>query len=231
MSFTPIRTNPEPVCRPSSANVMPASGKLKGRKVTQFSDDMFADNPLKRTMGIAVMNALSTVCWQERPPKSYEIEIGVDALDKVMIPEKGFVVVVGALVPAIKALKQRGKPFGILEWDPLTLKEDELEFFVPFQQAPAAVPKADFLIITKTTLINDTIEDVLRLRKPQAKTVVMGPALSMLPDAFFSRGGDVLEGIMVTDADWFLDLVSEADSGNRFFDEGAERIVIQTVCS
>ena len=47
----------------------------------------------------------------------------MDVLDKVMIPEEGFVVVVGALVLAIKALKQRGKPFGILEWDPLTLKK------------------------------------------------------------------------------------------------------------
>jgi len=75
MSLTPIKTNPELVCCPSSACVMPASGKLKGRRVTQFLDDMFADNPLKRTMGIVVMNALSTVCWQERPPKSYEIEI------------------------------------------------------------------------------------------------------------------------------------------------------------
>ena len=53
----------------------------------------------------------------------------------------------------------------------------------------------------------------------------------MLPDAFFSRGVDALEGIMVTDADRFLDLVSEADSGNRFFDGGAERIVIQAVYS
>ncbi|HOO41774.1 MAG TPA: DUF364 domain-containing protein [Syntrophales bacterium] len=229
--FTPIKTIPEAVCCPSSARAMPASGKLKDRKVKQFLDDMFADNPLKRTMGIAVMNALSTVCWQKRPPESYEIKIGVDALDEVTIPEEGFVVVVGALVPAIKALKQRGKPFGILELDPLTLKKDELEFFVPFQQASAAVPKADLVIVTGTTLINDTLEELLRLRKPQARVVVLGPTVSMLPDAFFSRGVDVLGGIMVTDADRLLDLIAEAGSGYHFFGKGAERVVIQAVSS
>lgn len=225
--FTPIKAIPDAVCCPSSARAMPTSGKLKNRKVMQFLDDMFTDNPLKRTMGIAVMNALSTVCWQERPPKSYEIKIGVDAIDEVTIPEEGFVVVVGALVPAIKPLKQRGKPFGILELDPLTLKADELEYFVPGEQAPDVVPKADLLIITGTTLINDTLEDLLKLRKPDARVVVLGPTASMLPEAFFRRGVDVLGGIIVTDADQLLDLIAEAGSGYHFFGKGAERAVIR----
>jgi len=229
--FTPIKAIPQAVCCPSSARAMPASGKLKNRGVTQFLDEMFSDNPLKRTMGIAVLNALSTVCWREKRPESYEIKIGVDALDELTIPEEGFVVVVGALVPAIKALKQRGKPFGILELDPLTLKEDELEFFVPIERASETIPKADYLIITGTTLINDTLEELLRLKKADARVVVLGPTASMLPEAFFRRGVDVLGGIMVTDADQLLDLISEAGSGYHFFGKGAERVVIQAVGS
>ena len=66
LCFTPIKAVPEAVCCPSSARVMPASGKLRGRKAMEFVDEMLSGNPLKKTMGIAVLNALSVMCWKER---------------------------------------------------------------------------------------------------------------------------------------------------------------------
>jgi uncharacterized protein (DUF4213/DUF364 family) len=228
LCFTPIKAIPEAVCCPSSARVMPASGKLEGRKAVQFLDEMLSGNPLKKTMGIAVLNALSTVFWTKKPPEVYGIRTGVDALDDMVIPDEGFVVVVGALIPALKKLKQRGKPFGILELDPMTLKADEMEFFVPFEKAPEIVPKADLFVITGTTLINDTLEGLLEMRKPSADVIVVGPTASMLPDAFFRRGVNVIGGVMVTDANRVLNVIAEAGSGYHFFGKGAERVVIET---
>lgn len=227
LCFTPIKTIPEAVCCPSSAMVMPASGKLNGRKVTQFLDEMSSGNPLKKTMGIAVLNALSSTYWETHPPESYRIRTGVDALDGVAFPDSAFVVVVGALVPTIRSLKQRAKPFAILELDPLTLKADELEHFVPFKEAHEVVPKADILVVTGTTLINDTLEDLLKMRKPGAEIVVVGPTASMLPDAFFRRGVTRIGGVTVTDADRVLKVIAEAGSGYHFFGKGAEMAVIQ----
>jgi len=227
LCFTPIKTIPEAVCCPSSALVMPASGKLEGRKAVQFLDEMFGGNPLKKTMGIAVLNALSSLRWRKQPPETYSISAGIDALDEMVIPDDGFVVVVGALIPALKALKQRGKRFAILELDPSTLKSDEIEFFVPPEEAPEAISKADLLVITGTTLINDTLEGILEMRKPGAEIIVLGPTASMLPDAFFRRGVTVIGGVMVTDADRVLNVIAEAGSGYHFFGKGAERVVIR----
>jgi len=109
---------------------------LEGRKALQFLDEMFSGNPLKKTLGIAVLNALSSLCWKREPPETYRIRTGVDAFDEMIIPDDGFVAIVGALTPVIKALMQRCKSFAILERDPLTLKDDEMEFLVP----PATVP-------------------------------------------------------------------------------------------
>jgi len=226
LCFTPIKSIPEAVCCPSSARVMPASGRLEGRKATRFLDEMFSGNPLKRTMGIALLNALSAECWKRKPPETYRISAGVDALEDMMLPEEGFVVVVGALAPAIKALKQRGKPFGILELDPSTLRADELEFLVPPEKAPGAVSRADLLVITGTTLINDTLEGLLEWRKPGAEIIVVGPTASMIPDAFFRRGVSILGGIRVTDADRVLSVIAEAGSGYHFFGKGADRVTI-----
>jgi uncharacterized protein (DUF4213/DUF364 family) len=229
LCFTPVKAIPEAVCCPSSARAMPASGKLKGKKATQIIDEMQSGNPLKKTMGIAVMNALSAACWDERPPVTYEIRTGVDAFDEVAVPEDGYVVVVGALIPIIRVLKQRGQPFGILELDPMALKPDEMKYYVPHQLAPEKVSQADLLVITGTTLINDTIEGLLEMRKPGATVIVVGPTASMLPEAFFRRGVSVLGGVMVTDPDRVLNVISEAGSGYHFFGNGAERTVIQPI--
>ncbi len=208
---------------------MPSSGKLRGRKAIEFLEEMFSGNPLKRTMGIAVMNALSTMCWTKRPPEAYEVRMGIDALDVIKIPEDAYVVVVGAIIPALHALKKRGKPFGILESDPLTLKEDEMKYYMPLESVCEKIPEADLLIITGTTLINDTLEGLLAMRKPGARAIVVGPTVSMLPDAFFRRDVTMLGGVTVTDADRVLDVIAEAGSGYHFFGRGAERIVIEAV--
>jgi uncharacterized protein (DUF4213/DUF364 family) len=227
--FTPIKSIPEAVCCPSSARVMPSSGKLKGRSVTYFLDDMFAESHMKRALSIAVLNALSATCWRLSPPKTYEFKIDSDPLDHLTVPDEAQVVVVGALVPYIRMLKKRGKPFTILELDSRTLKEDELPYWVPPEKSSESVAQSDFLIITGTTLINDTLENLLQNAKPGAQIVVVGPTVSMLPDAFYRRGVTSLGGIAVTKPDLLLDTLNEAGSGYHFYGKSAERLVVQKI--
>ena len=193
----------------------------------EFVDEILGGNPLKRAMGIAVVNALSVMCWKERPPVAYSIKTGVDATDEVTIPDDDYVVVVGAIIPILRTLKQRNKPFGILELDPLTLKADEMKYYIPDVLVPEKVPRAGVLIITGTTLINNTLEELLRMRKPDARVIVMGPTASMLPGAFFRRGVSLLGGVIVTEPDRVLDVIAEGGSGYHFFERGAERVVIR----
>jgi len=225
--FTPIKSIPEAVCCPSSARAMPDSGRMKGEKLTSILDNMLLGNPLRKAIGIAALNALSASYWATQPDTGYVIRTDVDVLDNIDLPEDAYVAVVGALIPFVKVLKKRGKPFSILELDPRTLKEDEMPYYAPPETASERIPRADLLVITGTTLINDTLAGLLELRKPGARIIVVGPTASMLPDAFFSRGATVLGGITVTDPDRVLDVISEGGSGYHFFGKGAERTAIE----
>ncbi len=168
-------------------------------------------------------------CWKERWPASYELKTGMDAMDEVTIEEDDYVILVGAFVPVLKSLKRRGKPFGILELNPSVLYPDELPFLISSEQRDEKLAQADLIIATGTTLINDTLEGLLKFRKSSARVVVMGPTASCLPDAFFRRGVSLVGGVRVDDPDRVLDVIAEAGSGFHFFDQGAERIVIQRV--
>ena len=164
-------------------------------------------------------------CGSRGPGAPYSLQEGVDALDTLELAEDAHVVVVGALAPFLKVLKRRGKPYRVLELDPSTLKPDELPHFAPAASAPLEVPFADVLVVTGTSLINDSLEDLLALARPDATVVVVGPTASMLPQAFFRRGVDIVGGVLVTDPDPLLDVLSEAGSGFHFFGKSAERIV------
>ncbi len=231
LCFTPIKEIPAAVCCPSSAKAMPLSGKLIGRPVREYLDDLFSGNILKKTLGIAVLNALSASCWELMPDKGYELVVGVDAFDEVEIHSEQKAVVVGALVPIMKKLIQENVDFRVLEIDTATLKPREMAYYAPADQAPAYVPDADLLVITGTTLLNDTLPGLLALSKPGAQIIVTGPTASMLPDAFFRRGVTVLGGILVTKPDELLDIISEAGSGYHFFGKSAERLIIRNKCA
>lgn len=225
--FTPIKDIPEAVCCPSSARAMPSSGRLAGRSVDAHLKELTGDPPLKKALSIAVLNALSATCWEQSPPAGYTLETGIDPVDGSLIPEDAHVVVVGALAPYIKMLKGRDRPFSILEKDTRTLKLDEMPFYVPPEESSEAIAKADWLIITGTTVINDTLEGILSAARPGAEIILVGPTASMLPDAFFRRGIKAIGGITVTDADRLLDVLAEAGSGYHFYGKSAERLVIR----
>lgn len=226
LCFTPIKEIPQAVCCPSSARAMPLSGKLKDRKVTEYLSDIFSENILRRALGIAALNALSAYCWEKHPPKEYEILMGVDAFDQVNPENYKFSVVIGALVPILKKLIQAGKDFKVLEMDSSTLKGVELDHYAPAHDAPLYVPKADLLVITGVTVLNDTLEGILSHAAKGSEIIVTGPTASMLPDAFFKRGVTMMGGIVVTKPDELLDIIAEGGSGYHFFGKSAERVVI-----
>jgi uncharacterized protein (DUF4213/DUF364 family) len=229
MCFTPIKEIPQAVCCPSSLRALPWSGKFKGRLVTDFLDSLFDTSPMKRAVGIAIVNALSASCWKLDPPVEYSLERGPDALETIEIPGDANVVVIGALVPILQRLKKRGTPFSIIEMDPRTLKADEMPFWVPVDRTAEVVPKADLLIITGTSLLFHSLEPILASAKPGAQIIVVGPTASMLPGAFFRRGVTVLGGDLVSRPDDLLDILSEGGSGYHFFGKSADRIIIRNI--
>lgn len=83
------------------------------------------------------------------------------------------------------------------------------------------------LVVTGTTLINNTLEPLLALARPGASVVVVGPTASMLPGAFFRRGVTLLGGDRVTRPDELLDTIAEDGSGYHFFGKSAEKTIVR----
>jgi uncharacterized protein len=228
---TPLATLAHTVCCPSSALAMPFPGKLKGRPAGELAREALSGHGIRRAVGIAAVNALADCCWRRRPHPGVTLIAGVDAFDAAEIRHGDKVVVVGAFVPFLKELKRRRQSFVVLEQDPATLKADERPFFRPAAEAAQIVPEADVVLITGSTLVNATREDLLALARAEARVAVVGPTVGMLPDAFLARGADVLGSIRIREPDAFLDLLAEGGSGYHFFGRSAEKVVLVRAAS
>ena len=223
---TPIETVRETFCCASATAAGRSAGALRGCPAFDLAREAIGPNSLGRALGIAAMNALADACWRRRPHPDAELRIGVDAFQATGIRSGDMVVVVGAFVPFLHELKRRRQPYLVLEQNPATLKADELPFFRPADQATMVVPEADVVLITGTTLVNDTLEDLLALTKPDARVTVVGPTVGLLPDAFLRRGADVLGSVQIIEPDAFLDVLAEGGGAPDFLGRSAQKVVL-----
>ncbi|HWQ66476.1 MAG TPA: DUF364 domain-containing protein [Methanospirillum sp.] len=228
--FTPIKAIPESVCCPSSAQAMPRAGRLKGMPVADTFQYLAQPAPIKRAIAIATLNALSEGIWRDNPDEGkgiYTIVEGDEILNGMNLQEVKKAVVVGALIPVIKTIKEHGIPYRIAELDIRTLKAEEIPFFVSQENFPGELATADLVIISGTTLINDTMESILGQCNPAATIMIIGPTATMLPESFFLRNVSMVAGNRVIDPDEILDVLVEGGSGYHFYGHSSQKIIIQ----
>ncbi len=72
------------------------------------------------------------------------------------------------------------------------------------------------VLLSATSLLNGTFDDVLSMASGAREICVIGPSAPLLPDIFRDRGVTMLSGRRFTDVDRLLRIVSEA-GGTRCF--------------
>jgi uncharacterized protein (DUF4213/DUF364 family) len=227
VSYTPVKNIPQAVCCPSSAGRIFDPVKINGMPAAEVLTALPSKEPIKAAIAIATLNALSASCWERGLTDNYHIQLNTDAIDVVRMPAESSVAVIGAFVPILRKLKARGGRWWVIEQDPQTLKGDEMDHFIPADQSEETIAAADVLIITGVTLVNHTLEPILKAARPDAEIAVIGPTASMLPEALFAHGARVVGGVWVKKPDELLDVLAAGGSGYHFFDKLAPRIVIE----
>ncbi|MCX7854271.1 MAG: DUF364 domain-containing protein, partial [Caldilineales bacterium] len=76
------------------------------------------------------------------------------------------------------------------------------------EQVPQVLPQADVIAITASTLLNETFDEVMRYRRPDALVVMLG-GTAPLSTLWFDYGVDVVAGTYLADAQAALLSVSQ----------------------
>lgn len=184
----------------------PVPLRLKGMPVRNVLENK-ERSLLVGLVRLVVMNALSSkIITDDRYRISYDASV-IDLLDPTKLGKVGMV---GAIMPFLKRLKQiPGIDLSVIERKTESLKEEDMRFLVPTENADAVLRSCDTVIITGAAAANGTIEGLLDQTKTGATVIVAGPTASLLPDALFARNVGIVSGVKVTDADTALDMLSE----------------------
>jgi uncharacterized protein (DUF4213/DUF364 family) len=224
LAFTPRELH-ETVCCPRAAAAAPAAGRLAGQDAWTLASYALAPAPLRRAVGVAVLNALSTLALERYGVPQGRLVEDMDALHAAAVQPQDRVAMVGAFVPFIKVLKTQAAALWIVDKHRDALKPDELPFWRPPEQAEQVLSQADVVIITGSALVEGGMDELLAAARRARRVVVAGPTAPSWPPPFFARGVHVLGGIRVQDGDQILQVVSEGGSG-AFFTPAAEKICL-----
>jgi uncharacterized protein (DUF4213/DUF364 family) len=224
--YTPARAAITSDCCARLPKSMHLAGHLKGRPVKDFLADLWEDQAHCRALGIATINALAETLWRRRPLAGWRLTSGVDALTAAALQPSEKLVMVGAFVSYLRRLKETEAKFVVLELTEAPFLPEERVYYRPADMAPLLVPGADVLLMTGSTLVNDTMDDLLALARPDARVVLVGPSVPLMPDILAAKGADVLATIRISDPDRFLDILAEGGGAQGMFDGSADLVVL-----
>lgn len=224
-AFTPIADIPEAVCCPTTAARMPQAGNLEGSLVSEVLNYSLDPNVLKSAIGVATLNALSQWIAESEEGNEYHMIKEADGFDLLNIQPHETVSLIGAFGPYIRRLKTMGNPFFIIEKNAQTLKPDEMKYFKPEPEMRNALEKSTVVIITGTAIVNHTIDPILSMITNGKRAAIIGPTASLLPDAFFKRGLQVMAGVKILDSDLMIKILKQGGSAYHLLKECSEKIV------
>ena len=144
----------------------------EGQPAVQLLEKIKSDNPVERSMALALVNALNYKDALEYP----EDKKNKIMFDKFNIGEGTRVAMVGFIGPLVDLLKQKKASVEVLDGSRnMGQKED---FYSKLGNW------AEVLLLTSTSILNNTTEEILQHVSPTVKTVMLGPSTPMVAEAF-----------------------------------------------
>jgi uncharacterized protein (DUF4213/DUF364 family) len=117
-----------------------------------------------------------------------------------------------------------GNPFLIIERNSQALRLDEMKHFKPESEIRDALEKSHVAILTGTSIVNHTIDQILSLLRNGIRAAIIGPTASMIPDAFFNKGVRIMAGLEISNPDLMIKILKQGGSGYHLMKECGEKI-------
>jgi uncharacterized protein (DUF4213/DUF364 family) len=174
---------------------------VAGRSADEAMAWLLSDDPLEKTVGMAVLNALSQD-FLNKHPVAYRLDTQSDLFSLMQLDKTSRVGVVGFFRPMMQRLVDNAGEVVVIEQAPELLRESH-----PFTMTadPTALQACDKILITATTVLNDSLPVLMPHCANAAFVAMMGPTAGFLPDAVFELGVDAVGFTRVENLDLFMD--------------------------
>ncbi len=201
--------------RRGNCTVFNAAGTIRGSRVGDLMELNERGDLLSRSLCLAAFNALVNIEGSGDEGDVFDL-IDVKAGDRVAM--------VGLIEPVAAMLKRMGCEVSVYE---------DRSVAHPLVSDPATMAErcgeADIIIVTATSLINDTFDGIMGHAAKAREVVLMGPSTPLSGVAFAGTPVTFLAGSRVIDPDAAFAIVMEGGGTQALFRHGAMIKIIRKV--
>ena len=180
-----------------------APGDFAGKYPQEFAPAFGGDKPIEEIIAMACINA---ICQHAMAELSFPLDHVTDPLGLITAGPEDVIGMVGLFGGLTARIKKTGAQLIVIE------KDDELigqsrSFQVTANTAELA--KCNKVLCTGTTVLNNSLDNILANLSPGTFVSVVGPTVGYFPDPLFARGVDVVGGRVVTNGGEFLQRLAQ----------------------
>jgi len=176
---------------------------LSGRPATDLLRLLESPDVIEAGMGLACANALAN--------RNRGENLDGDVLDHLDLRPEDAVGMVGYFGPLVETIRKQVRSLTVFE-----RVAKPSGFVLPQEEAAARLPGCSVALITATSVINHTIDDLLRAARNCREVAVLGASTPMVPEAFGTARVTMLSGVVVDEPDDVLRVISEAGGMRQF---------------
>jgi uncharacterized protein len=180
---------------PAGCSVFPDAGRLAGSNASTLLANLTEGrDPLRKALGLAAANAI------------LHTEFGEDEKDSLSIMKltpEDHVAMIGLFTPMVPKIEKTGAKLTVIERNPARLPVLDKE------DSDRILKECTVAIITATTLLNDTLEEVLNGLGNPRHVAILGPSTPLLPEIFQGTPVHHIGGVIVRDAGKCMQIISE----------------------
>lgn len=172
---------------PNGCSIFPYAQNLIGNPVEEIADWLITGGEdVQRGIGMAVITALSQSLGLS------DIE-EPDLIFGVRVLPTDTVGMIGYIKPVAMEFRKRAERMKIFDMGLSARGGNELDLY-PTEEQPRQLPDCDIVVLSGTTMVNNTIIDLLEMCKNAREIIMVGPSTPMFPDAFRNTNISVLAG-------------------------------------
>lgn len=195
------------------------SYNYEGMQALDLAQKFESKDLFNKALGLGGINVISQFLFKK---SDFCFEQVSDSLGLLEIDKDDIVGMVGFFPPLVKHIEKMGNKLIIIE-----KKEELLKMGLNWRVTldPSELKLCNKVLITSTTVLNETIDEILQFCKDAEKISMIGPTAGFLPDPLFKRGIDILGGTRAVDSKLLLHSIEN----NIKWAESAKRYIIRKV--
>lgn len=188
------------------------AGTLKGRSVKELIPWSKDRNLAKASIGVAAINSIIN-----KQVENYEQN---NIMELINIKQDETFGMIGNFKPILKEVRKMTDKIYVFEKN----KMDDLNIY-PESAIDEYLPKCDIVLITGTSVINKTIDNILEKTKNAREIYIVGPSTTLCLEVFKKYGVSVLAGSIVKSPLEILDIISQG-GGTIAMKKAVEQVVL-----